>query len=151
MFYLGDEGAEYTFTPENGCTVTVARSTVDDSAMSFNGFTSEGVITDTETGAVTVTNLTSGRHIVRVEKDGVATYQVITARGVRYDLLDADGNVLPAHTEIKAGDQVKVQFHDLVSPKEKFPAFTTSISPCCTWMPRAGQFSYQSRHRFRCV
>ena len=86
LFYLGDEGAEYTFTPENGCTVTVARSTVEDSAMSFDGFTSEGVITDAGTGAVTVTNLTSGRHIVRVEKDGVATYQVITARGVRYDL-----------------------------------------------------------------
>lgn len=41
--------------------------------MSFDGFTSEGVITDAGTGAVTVTNLTSGRHIVRVEKDGVAT------------------------------------------------------------------------------
>lgn len=119
LFYLGDEGAEYTFTPENGCTVTVARSTVDDSTMSFNGFTSEGVVTDTETGAVTVANLTSGRHIVRVEKDGVATYQVITARGVRYDLLDADGNVLPANTEFKAGDKVKIQFYNLVSPKEK--------------------------------
>ena len=119
LFYLGDEGAEYTFTPENGCTVTVARSTVEDSAMSFDGFTSEGVITDAGTGAVTVTNLTSGRHIVRVEKDGVATYQVITARGVRYDLLDADGKILPANTEFKAGDKVKVQFHNLVSPKEK--------------------------------
>ena len=58
LFYLGDAGErEYTFTPENGCTVTVARSTVEDSAMSFDGFTSEGVITDAGTGAVTVTNL----------------------------------------------------------------------------------------------
>ena len=54
-----------------------------------------------------------------MEKDGVATYQVITARGVRYDLLDADGKILPANTEFKAGDKVKVQFHNLVSPKEK--------------------------------
>ena len=54
LFYLGDEGAEYTFTPESGCTVTVARSIVDGSAMSFNGFTSDGVITDATTGEVTV-------------------------------------------------------------------------------------------------
>lgn len=93
-FYLGTDGASYTFTPESGCTVTVARSTVG-KTMTFNGFTSQGVTVDAETGAVTVANLTTGRHIVRVEKDGVATYQVITARGVSYKLLDAEGNELP--------------------------------------------------------
>ena len=96
LFYLGDAGASYSFKPEEGCTVTVAAD-----------------------GTVTVTGLTTGRHILCVEKDGVKTYQVVTARGVSYDFLDADGNVLPAGTEFKAGDKVTVQFHGLISPKEK--------------------------------
>ena len=118
LFYLGTDGASYTFTPESGCTVTVARSTVG-KTMTFNGFTSQGVTVDAETGAVTVANLTTGRHIVRVEKDGVATYQVITARGVSYKLLDAEGNELPENAEVKPGETVQMQFTGLVSPKEK--------------------------------
>ena len=117
LFYLGDAGAAYSFKPEEGCTVTVARSTVTDK-MSFSGFTSKGVTVAAD-GTVTVTGLTTGRHILCVEKDGVKTYQVVTARGVTYDLVDADGNVLPAGTEFKAGDKVTVQFHGLISPKEK--------------------------------
>ena len=118
LFYLGTDGASYTFTPESGCTVTVARSTVG-KTMTFNGFTSQGVTVDAETGAVTVANLTTGRHIVRVEKDGVATYQVITFRGVSYKLLDAEGNELPENAEVKPGETVQLQFTGLVSPKEK--------------------------------
>ena len=117
LFYLGDKGASYSFKPESGCTVTVARSTVSDT-MTFSGFTSEGVAV-AEDGTVTVTGLTTGRHIIKVEKNGVANYQVVTARGVSYDLLDAEGNVLPDDAELKPGDKVKVQFHNLVSPKEK--------------------------------
>ena len=117
LFYLGNEGAEYSFKPESGCTVTVARSTVGNT-MTFNGFTNNGV-TVAEDGTVTVTGLTTGRHIIKVEKNGVASYQVVTARGVSYDLLDAEGNVLPDDAELKPGDKVKVQFHNLVSPKEK--------------------------------
>ena len=117
LFYLGDAGASYSFKPEEGCTVTVARSTVTDK-MTFNGFTDSGVTVAAD-GTVTVTGLTTGRHILCVEKDGVKTYQVVTARGVSYDFLDADGNVLPAGTEFKAGDKVTVQFHGLISPNEK--------------------------------
>ena len=117
LFYLGNEGAEYSFKPESGCTVTVARSTVGNT-MTFNGFTNNGV-TVAEDGTVTVTGLTTGRHIIKVEKNGVANYQVVTARGVSYDLLDAEGNVLPDDAELKPSDKVKVQFHNLVSPKEK--------------------------------
>ena len=117
LYYFDGKGASYSFKPEEGCTVTVARSTVTDK-MSFNGFTADGVTVAAD-GTVTVTGLTTGRHILCVEKDGVKTYQVVTARGVSYDFLDADGNVLPATTEFKAGDKVKLQFHGLVNPAEK--------------------------------
>ena len=79
LYYLGNQGATYTFTPEAGCTVSIARSTVD-GALTFAGFTTEGVSVDEATGAVTVSQLTTGRHIIKVEKDGVASYQVINAR-----------------------------------------------------------------------
>ena len=117
LFYACDEGTEYSFKPESGCTVTVARSTVGD-AMTFSGFTSSGV-TVAEDGIVTVTGLTTGRHIIKVEKNGVANYQVITARGVSYDLLDAEGNVLSTDAELTPGDTVKIQFKGLVNPVEK--------------------------------
>ena len=119
LFYLGDKGASYSFKPESGCTVTVARSTVSDK-MTFSGFTSEGV-TVAEDGTVTVTGLTTGRHIIKVEKNGVANYQVVTARGVSYKLVDNDGKELTeaAKAALKAGDTVNLQFSNLVSPKEK--------------------------------
>ena len=119
LFYLGDKGASYSFKPESGCTVTVARSTVSDT-MTFSGFTSSGV-TVAEDGTVTVTGLTTGRHIIKVEKNGVANYQVVTARGVSYKLVDNDGKELSeaAMKALKAGDTVNLQFSNLVSPKEK--------------------------------
>ena len=117
LFYLGSKGASYSFKPEDGCTVTVARSTVG-SAMSFNGFTADGVSVAAD-GTVTVKGLTTGRHIIRVEKNGVAAYQVVTARGVSYDLLDADGKKLADDAELKPGDTVKIQFRGLVNPIEK--------------------------------
>ena len=119
LFYLGDKGASYSFKPESGCTVTVARSTVS-GKMTFSGFTSEGV-TVAEDGTVTVTGLTTGRHIIKVEKNGAANYQVVTARGVSYKLVDNDGKELTeaAKAALKAGDTVNLQFSNLVSPKEK--------------------------------
>ena len=119
LFYLGDKGASYSFKPESGCTVTVARSTVGNT-MTFNGFTNNGV-TVAEDGTVTVTGLTTGRHIIKVEKNGVANYQVVTARGVSYKLVDNDGKELSeaAMKALKAGDTVNLQFSNLVSPKEK--------------------------------
>ena len=119
LFYLGDKGASYSFKPESGCTVTVARSTVGNT-MTFNGFTNNGV-TVAEDGTVTVTGLTTGRHIIKVEKKGVANYQVVTARGVSYKLVDNDGKELSeaAMKALKAGDTVNLQFSNLVSPKEK--------------------------------
>ena len=119
LFYLGNEGASYSFKPESGCTVTVARSTVS-GKMTFSGFTSEGV-TVAGDGTVTVTGLTTGRHIIKVEKNGAANYQVVTARGVSYKLVDNDGKELTeaAKAALKAGDTVNLQFSNLVSPKEK--------------------------------
>ena len=118
LFYLGSEGAEYSFTPELGSTVTVDRSVVGDE-MTFNGFTADGVTVNAVTHEVTVTGLTTGRHIIKVEKGGVANYQVITAREVSYELQDTTGTAITDPSTVKSGDTVAIQFSNLISPKEK--------------------------------
>ena len=105
LFYTGDEGASYSFTPEEGCIVSVARSKVSDK-MSFDGFTTDKITTDND-GKVTISGLTTGRHIIKVDKDGKATYQVVTARGVSYKILDTNGKELTSDAyELKDGDAV---------------------------------------------
>ncbi|MBQ8144957.1 MAG: S-layer homology domain-containing protein [Butyricicoccus sp.] len=118
LFYLDDAGAEFTFTPEADCKVTINRSEIKNGKMTFDGFTNEGVNV-AEDGSVTLTGLTTGRHIVKVEKDGKANYQVITARQISYVLQDANGDPLAEGDEIRAGDTIKIQFTGLVNPVEK--------------------------------
>ena len=121
LFYTGTEGASYSFKPEEGCEVTVLRSSVSATAMTFTGgFTASGVTT-AEDGTVTVSGLTTGRHIIKVTKDGLSTYQVVTARGISYKLVNAEGTELTAEEKaaIKPGDTVTIQFTNLISPKEK--------------------------------
>ena len=118
LFYVGEEGATYSFAPEAGTNVSVARCTVRESDLTYTGFTTEGVTT-AEDGTVTITGLTSGRHIVKVEKDGLATYQVLTARKVSYKLTK-DGEEVAQDTTFDPGDSVTVTYSDLTSPSEKF-------------------------------
>lgn len=108
LFYTGTEGASYTFVPEAGTSVSVARATLTADSLTYSGFTTDGVAIND--GAVTVSGLKSGRHIVKLEKDGKATYQVVTARAVSYTLDKA---------VIKPGDSVNIQFTGLTNPVEK--------------------------------
>ena len=127
LYYLGDAGASYSFKPEEDCIVTVNRSTVGDT-MSFGTFTDSGVVT-AEDGTVTVSGLTEGRHIIKVEKNGVANYQVITAKQTSYKLQktvtdDAGTTTYVDMTDdeiaqISAGDTVYLQFSGLANPCEK--------------------------------
>lgn len=116
LFYTGTAGADYSFRPADGSTVTVARGRVEGGALRFGAFTAENVAVAAD-GTVTVGGLTTGRHIIRVEKDGGAAYQVITARGVSYVLTDAQG--APLQGDAKAGDTVYLRFSGLLNPKEK--------------------------------
>ena len=117
LFYVGNNGASYSFKPDAGCTVSVNRSTVG-SEMTFGGFTSGGVRTASD-GTVTVSGLTTGTHIIKVEKDGAAAYQVIRARQVSFELLHSDGTEVTAGSPAQPGETITVQFHELISPMEK--------------------------------
>lgn len=119
LFYMGSKGATYTFTPEDECTVSVARPNIKGNTLSYSGFTYSGVSVG-KNHEVTVTGLTTGRNIIKIEKNGVATYQVITAREVSYKMYDSEGNEIDFYTNRpKAGEKVKIQFTNLINPIEK--------------------------------
>ncbi len=117
LFYVDTSGAEYSFKPEDGCTVTVARSTVADE-MRFNGFTNQG-ITVAEDGTVTISGLTTGTHIIKVEKDGKTAYQAIRAREVAYKMTHSDGTEVTDENPAQPGETVTVQFSRLIAPLGK--------------------------------
>lgn len=121
LFYTGTEGASFSFKPEDGCTVTVLRPTVSATEMTYSGGFTENGVTTAEDGTVTVSGLITGRNIIKVTKGGLSTYQVVTARGVSYKFVNAEGTELTQEelAAIKPGDSVTIQFSNLISPKEK--------------------------------
>lgn len=106
IYFTGDAGS-YTFTPGTaGCTVSVAVPTVGD-VMTFSGFET---VAANAGGSFTVP-LAEGRNIVKVEKDGRAEYQVITAKPVSYTVNDG--------AEVRPGDSLSVKFDTLYHPANK--------------------------------
>lgn len=57
---------------------------------------------------MTVSGLITGRNIIKVTKGGLSTYQVVTARGVSYKFVNAEGTELTQEelAAIKPGDSV---------------------------------------------
>lgn len=118
LYYLkGEDGASYSFKPEAGSTVSVNRGVVGDS-LKYKGFTTDGVKSSAN-GEVTISKLTTGRHIVKVEKGSKITYQVINAREISYEILDVNGHKVADTTKLKAGDKISIQFKGLLNPVEK--------------------------------
>ncbi len=107
IYFIGDSG-RYTFTPEtDGCSVSVANPIVDDS-MSFDGFFD---VIPNDDGSFDVP-LTEGRNIIKIENDGGAEYQIITAKEIRISINNGD-------TTIRPGDTVSITFDTLYHPANK--------------------------------
>ncbi len=119
LYYIGTEGASYSFTPEEGSQVSVARASLTGGKLTYKGFTGDGITVDAETGEVTISGLTAGSHIIKVEKEGKAAYQVIRAKQTSYTITDAEGNPVTSDTKVEAGSQLTIQFGDLYNPISK--------------------------------
>lgn len=122
LYYVSDEGAEYSFTPEAGVSVSVARPEINDS-VSYSGFT-DSQVTYNADGSVTLGGLTEGSNIVCIEKDGKTEYQVIRAKQVAYSVsfADADGNEI-GENDVKAGDKVTIVFDTVYHPANKVSGY----------------------------
>ena len=119
IYFVGTAGAEFSFTPESSCTVSVARAVVGTNSLTYNGFSTDNIETDAETGEVTIKGLTQGRHIIKVEKNGVATYQVVTTKQTSYTITDAEGNTITENTAVAPGTELTIQFSTLYNPVNK--------------------------------
>ena len=120
IYFLGEQG-EYTFTPgTDGVAVSVANPAITDGVLTFSGFTALEAAGD---GSVTVP-LTCGRNIVKVEKDGKAEYQVITAKKVT-----ATVNGVPLEEAVVApGDTVSIVFDTLYNPVNRLCIYNTGAA-----------------------
>lgn len=119
QFYTGDKGASVSFKPEEGVEVTVNRSTVGKETLSFGEFTKDGVKVAKD-GTVTVSGLKTGRHIIRLEKDGVASYQVVTAQKTEVKYFDAAGKDMGDNPVFTPGEKFTIKIKGLTNPAEKF-------------------------------
>lgn len=111
LYYLSDQpGYSLTFTPQAGCTVTVANPVVDTAGNTVSypdAFSSKNVTANAD-GSVTVL-LTFGRNIIRTaDNAGNASYQVLSAKPMTSEICYPrdDKFILP-------GDHVKLQFSGL--------------------------------------
>ena len=122
LYYTSDEGAEYSFNPEAGVRVAVARPQINE-GVSYDGFTDDGVVFNTD-GSVTLSGLTEGSNIVRIAKDGKTEYQVIRAKQVSYSMsfADAEGNEID-EADVKAGDRVSIVFDTVYHPANKVSGY----------------------------
>lgn len=124
LYYLkGDDGAEYTFTPEEGTTVSVLNPILTESSLTYAGYDDSNV-TYNEDGSITIGGLTEGRNIVKLVNGDSTEYQVITAKETDYTIsaTDSDGNEVDMYN-IQAGDTVTVVFDTIYHPANKLSGF----------------------------
>lgn len=106
----GSDGAEYTFAPESGVSVSVLRPNLAGGTLTYDGFSAKDITRNAD-GSYTIAGLTEGPNVVKVTKNGVSTYQVIRAKevAVSYIYKDADGNEIAAE-ELSAGDTIEITY-----------------------------------------
>ncbi|MCI2105440.1 MAG: S-layer homology domain-containing protein [Intestinimonas sp.] len=132
LYYRSDtDGASYTFTPETGASISVARPSYQDGAMTFSGFSDTGVTANGD-GSVTVSGLPEGRSILRVTKDGKRAYQVITAKAVSMNCTytNALGQAISAD-QLQAGDTITIKFDRLYAPANKLAGVYNMATAVC--------------------
>ncbi|MCR4963074.1 MAG: S-layer homology domain-containing protein [Firmicutes bacterium] len=108
IYFLGESG-EYTFTPgTTGVSVSVAKPSITrGSSLAYSGFQAVAANDD---GSYSVP-LAKGRNIVKLEKDGKAEYQVISAKPVAVTV--NNGAV------VNPGDKLSIVFDTLYHPANK--------------------------------
>lgn len=117
VFYFLDteEGAYYTFKPENAVDVTIAYPEFGDNSASYKGFSSDGV-TRNDDGSFTLL-LKNGRQIVKLtDAQGNSTYQVLRAKPCQYEITNATN---PGSGIFQPGDEITVQYSGLFHPANK--------------------------------
>ncbi|SFB05749.1 Ig-like domain (group 2) [Acetitomaculum ruminis DSM 5522] len=151
FYYLkGEEGAKYSFTPSEGTTVELLNPTLTDTALSYNGgFSTKGVTNDNGTYTL---NLTKGRNIVKLTKDGKSTYQVLSAKEVSYTI---ENETHPGERP-KGGDTLRINFDTYYIPCNKLAGVYnmsgtvkyTSSNEKASVKSKGNQYTFASKYSY---
>lgn len=123
IYYLGDEGAEYTFTPDEGVKAELLVPELLSNTVTYNGWSSDGV-TYNDDGSITLAGMTEGPNIVKLTLGNDTRYQVIRTKKLDYSISvkDADGNEA-AQDRIMPGDTVTLIMDTLYHPANKMSGY----------------------------
>lgn len=124
LYYTGDAGASFSFTPESETTVSILSPDMSGEEASYGTAFTEVAGVD---GTFTLNNLYEGSHIVKLENSGRVTYQVLRAKKVSYKVLKDEEEV----SFVSPGDEVSVVFDTVYHPANKMSGvynFTAAIS-----------------------
>lgn len=115
FYYLENVGGyNYTFTPSEVATVTMAQPAIGDNSVNYSGFTTSGV-TANKDGSYTL-SLINGKNIVKLtDANGVSVYQVLRAKPLTYTV----SNITNPGADVKPGDEVSVRFNTIYHPANK--------------------------------
>lgn len=111
LYYAeGTAGAEYTFAPETGVSVSVLRPQIVDNKLTYSGFSTQNIKKNSD-GSYTVSGLVNGSNVIKVTKNGVSTYQVVRAKSVAVSCkyTNANGDEISAD-ELAAGDTIEITY-----------------------------------------
>lgn len=121
LYFLTDEGASYSFTPEAGTVVTMAKA-VQNGTVTFSA---DGV--STMNGVVTLSGIPEGKTIVKLVNGSRVSYQVIRATRTNLTVTDAEGNVYYDSAAgirnddmtFSPGDKLTLTYSKLEQPAQK--------------------------------
>ncbi len=125
LYYVGNEGASYSFKPENDCKVEVARPVISNNKLTFSGFDNTGVEVAAN-GKVTVSGLMEGANIIKIEDNGKVTYQVISVKQTTSVITHEDGTEVTAENPANPGETLTVQLGDIYNPLSKLSGIYNS-------------------------
>ena len=115
FYYLEETGGyDYTFTPTNVTSITLAQPAFDENNISYTGFSTNGVTANSD-GSYTL-RLIHGRNIVKMTSaSGAVEYQVLSAKSVNYTI----SNLTGSDDKFNPGDEISVKFETLYHPANK--------------------------------
>jgi hypothetical protein len=119
LYYEASTGGfDYTFKPTGVASVTLAQPTLNDTTLSYSGFSDKGVTTHAD-GRYTV-RLVHGRNIVKLTNAaGASDYQVVSAKPVTWTVSGSKkaGNLF------QPGDTIVVTFGTPGADGKRYPLY----------------------------
>ncbi|MBP5166723.1 MAG: hypothetical protein ILP09_05645, partial [Oscillospiraceae bacterium] len=127
LYYVGNDGASYTFLPDDGTEVTMAVGSFEGGKLRFGAFSDAGVAVDAVTGEVTLSGIKQGKTIVKLVNNGMTEYRILRARhtdltvknGEDEVYYDSSRDFIDPEMRFVPGETVSFTYTELQHPANK--------------------------------